>query len=307
MGISAKIIADSIGPAGVRLTTWELTYPRFIHAELMTYRMFSRNAASSRAIPVKKMMERIRKEPAMPVYWGANQAGMQARTELSPFKQRLAKAAWLLGCRFALFTVWLLLKLNVHKQIANRVTEPWMYITTIVTADEYAFANMWHQRDHADAQPEFRHLTRLMWVDFNCHQPKKLSFGQWHLPFIDKEDERDALLLIQRDGWPDDGLGTLSILKQVSTGRCARVSYLTHDGIRDIKEDIKLHDKLKNSNPGHWSPFEHVAQALSLPATQANFHGWTPYRMTFSNEFMTDLREWKPKEYATEIMESLDV
>ena len=308
MGIKVKILADSVGPAQVRLTTWELVYPRFIHSELLTYGMFARNAASSRAIPIKKMMKRIWDEPVMPVYWGANQAGMSARAELTGFKRWFASKVWVMGCYMALFTVWLLNKLNVHKQIANRVTEPWMHITTVVTADQYAIANMFHQRDHEDAQPEFRALARLMWVEYNMTTPKELKVDEWHLPFIKDQDRTDALQLAQAgtSASYDELKGkVVEILKKVSVGRCARVSYLNHDGVRDIRADIDLHDKMKNSKPGHWSPFEHVAKALTIPATQAKLHGWRPYRMDQQGEFLSELAVWDPRGYGQEILDSL--
>ena len=304
--IKAKILADSIGPAGVRLTTWELTYWRSIHAELMTYGMFSRNAASSRAIPAAKMRERIRKDPAGPVFWGANQKGMSAAEELTGWRLRAAKLGWLLGCRLMLLLSWFLGKLGLHKQITNRVTEPWMYITTVVTADQYAFANMFHQRDHKDAQPEFRALARLMWVEYNMATPKQLKVGEWHLPFIDDEDRAEALVFVQGSRICGKLLEVDEVLKQVSVGRCARVSYLNHNGVRNIREDIDLHNKMKNSKPGHWSPFEHVAMALTIPATQAKLHGWRPYRMDQQDEFLSELPVWNPRGYGKEIMEQLE-
>lgn len=81
---STRVLKDSVAPCGKRLTTWELTYPRFVHAELMTHRLFSRNSASSRAIPTEKLIERVEKDPAMPIFWGKNQKGMQAEVEMSP-------------------------------------------------------------------------------------------------------------------------------------------------------------------------------------------------------------------------------
>lgn len=282
--IKARILADSIGPAGIRLTTWELTYHRYIHSELMTYRMWSRNAASSRAIPIAKMRERIRREPAMPVHWGANQAGMQAHAELTGWRRRAAVFAWLLGCRMALFTAWMLMKLGVHKQIANRVTEPWMYITTIVTTDEFGLANMFHQRKHPDAQPEFRVLAETMWDPYHLSTPNVLKMGEWHLPLVYSVDRAEAERMARAAGTDPIGL-----LKAISVGRCARVSYLTHDGLRNILEDIGLHNRLKNADPGHWSPFEHVAMAISVPATIGNLHGWEQYRKSFPNENLTHM------------------
>jgi hypothetical protein len=310
MGIRAKIIADSIGPANIRLTTWELTYHRMFHAEVMTYCMWSRNAASSRAIPIAKMRERIKKDPAMPVYWGANQKGMEAQTSLVGWRKRAAVLVWLLGCRAALAISWLLMKIGVHKQIANRVTEPWMYITTIVTADQYALANMWHQRDHHAAQPEFRRLARLMWAAYNLNKPRALGPNEWHLPFITFDDEVDAQEIAVAEGAhvQKNLVGrTDEILRQVSVGRVARTSYLNHNGVRDLKEDMALHDRLLTAKPGHMSPFEHIARALTVPATQAKLHGWTPYRMMLPNENLCELPIWKPMDYLDEIKEVLSV
>jgi hypothetical protein len=285
----AKILADSIGPAGVRLTTWELTYQRFIHSELMTYRKAARNAASSRAIPIEKMRRRIRRNPAMPVHWGANQAGMSARAELTGIRRWLAIRTWILGCYLALFVSWLLLKIGVHKQITNRVTEPWMHITTVFTIDEYGLANLFHQRNHPDAQPEFADLARKMWVAYNTSKPTVLQAGEWHMPLLFPEDRAE----VERR-WPDRAL---AMLKAIATGRVARTSYLTHDGKRDLAEDVKLHDRLKDAKPGHWSPFDHVCQALETKETVANFVGWKPYRKEFAEEFLTTMPEWKPADY----------
>lgn len=298
MKIKAKILADSIGPARVRLTTWELTYPRFIHAEIMTYGMFARNAASSRAIPVKKMMSRIWNNPVMPVHWGMNQPGMSARKELSGWRKSLAMKVWVMGSVFALLTVWLLNKLGVHKQIANRVSEPWMYITTVVTADQFALSNMFHQRDHDDAQPEFRDLARHMWAEYNLSKPKELKVGEWHLPFVTEGDRQAVALSYPGDLYEET-------LKKLSVGRCARVSYLNHNGHRDLEGDEILHDKMRDAKPMHASPFEHIAKALTLPATQAKYHGWRPYRMDIANENLTELKEWVPSEYTKEIWDQL--
>ncbi len=311
MGIKAKIIADSIGPAGVRLTTWELTYPRFVHSEVMTHRVFSRNAASSRAIPVKKMMANILKDPALPVFWGANQAGMQASVELAGWRKKAAILTWLVACHFALFFVWVTQKINLHKQIANRISEPWMYITTIVTADQYGVANFFHQRNHPAAQPEFAALAKAMWVLYNTQKPDVLEIDQWHLPFIDFDDRVEATKLAFQEMLAklQEGDGVSSpdqiivgsarrreeILLAVSVGRCARVSYLNHNGVRSIEDDIILHDKLKDSQPGHFSPFEHQAQALAIPATIGNFHGWRQYRKILPNEYLPNLPTWDPE------------
>ena len=301
--IKAKVIADSIGPANIRLTTFELTYPRFIHAELMTHRAFSRNAASSRAIPVKKQLERIKKQPATPEVWGLNQPGMQSTKEAVGFRLWLGKKLWVLAGRCALVFAWALMKLGFHKQIVNRITEPWSHITVIVTADQMGFANMWAQRDHVDAQPEFRILARKAWVAYNMSTPQRLKIGEWHLPYI-KGWDRDEVV---NRWYPGDVKAQTEALKKISTGRCARVSYLNHDGARHLRDDVKLCDRMMNSNPGHWSPFEHVAQAEPLPSASGNIRGWKQYRKEFETEMTVDLKPWDPDYYQEEVKEFLAV
>jgi Thymidylate synthase complementing protein len=299
MAYKVRILADSVGPNGVRLTTWELTYPRFVHAELMTHRLFSRNSASSRALPTKKLMQQIRRDPAMPVWWGKNQSGMQAQEELAGWRMWAAKRLWLAARWGALFTAWALAKIGLHKQIANRVLEPWMFITVIVTATE--FDNWFKLRCHPAAQPEIGWVAKEMKRQYDESIPCCLQPGEWHLPLIDFDDEVNNVAANCQPTECEDPeqrwrlTGEIHDLKKVSAGRCARVSYLTHDGKRDMAEDVKLADKLMSS--GHWSPFEHVAQCLpetigeipgamfpmlSAEATRCkwsgNLRGWLQYR-----------------------------
>lgn len=268
---STRILLDSLGPSGKRLTTWELTYPRFVHAELMTHRLFSRNSASSRAIPVETLMRRVQQDPALPVWWGKNQSGMQAREELDLESQSKARDLWLLARDQMLEAVKQLQEIGLHKQLANRLIEPWMFITVIVSATE--FDNWFHLRNHKDAQPEISWVARSMWTQYNERAPRRVAEGTWHLPLV-TDEERMSM---------DE-----SMLKKVSTGRCARVSYLTHEGKRDLEKDIELHDRLckgpETGEPGHWSPFEHVAQALATPVRSGNFIGWKQYRKEFETE-----------------------
>lgn len=271
MGYSVKILADSVNAAnGRRITTWELSYPRFIHSEIMTHRMLSKNSASSRAIPVSKLIERVRKDPVKPVWWGANQAGMQAKAELVGWRRWLAEWLWLQFRWFAILAAWSMLKIGLHKQIANRILEPWMFITIIMTATEHE--NLFKLRCHPDAQPEFQHIALMMRELYRNSTPMKVLPGQWHIPLVDGDDI-DAIM---------ENRITVQELVQIATGRCARVSYLTHDGKRDFKADLDLHDKLKTS--GHWSPFEHCAMAVEGDTWIGNFQGWKQYRKDFTEE-----------------------
>jgi len=254
---------------GKRLTTWELTYPRFVHAELMTHRLFSRNSASSRAIPSKKMLDMIMNDAVLPVWWGKNQAGMQAREELDLETKEKAIKLWLEARDLMVAKAEEMSALGVHKQIVNRITEPWMFITVLMTATE--MDNWWYLRSHPDAQPEIKWVSDDMFKQYKESKPKYLAVGEWHLPLITEADIDASCNFTDPDA-----------LKKISTGRCARVSYLTHDGRRDYAEDIRLHDRLLESN--HWSPFEHVAQALEEKVWIGNFVGWKQYRKEFEAE-----------------------
>lgn len=263
MSIKATIILDSISPAGARLTTMELTYPRFIHAEFMTHRMFSRNAASSRAIPTRKMIRMVEEDPAMPVYWGKNKKGMAAKEEIGEIG--IAKSMWLKARDEAVYYAHCLKNLGVHKQIVNRIVEPWKHITVICTATEWS--NFYGLRRHEDAQPEIHRLADLMFEGQEKSEPVERL---WHIPYI-QEDEQNL---------------TLDIKCKVAAARCARVSYLTHTGKKEIEKDLVLHDRLlTGSGHGHWSPFEHVAKAVRNPQHRSgNFIGWEQYRKMFKGE-----------------------
>lgn len=265
MAFKVKILADSVAPHGKRLTTFELTYGRIFHSEVMTHRMFSRNAASSRAIPVEKMLQRIMDDPFVPSFWGKNQKGMQATRELSIDEQAEARRLWLVGRDEAVATATKLKDLGLHKQVVNRVVEPWMWITVILSGTEWN--NFWFLRDSAMAEPHFEQLAREMRTTFDASRPEPLWPGQWHLPLVISGEQGI-------DG-PD--------LVKVSTGRVARVSYLTHDGKRDPATDVALHDQLLKDR--HMSPFEHVATPATEPFTwSGNFQGWVQYRKTITGE-----------------------
>lgn len=173
--IKTSILADSVNPSGVRLTTFLLTYPRFIHSEFMTHRVFSRNAASSRAIPVKKMIRAVLDTPAMPVRWGATQKGMQASKDLTGWRKAMCRWVWLRGRDLAVLVARTLLFLRLHKQIANRVLEPWSHITVLATASD--LQNFFALRAHKDAQPEFQVLAFSMLADYLTSTPPLVELG----------------------------------------------------------------------------------------------------------------------------------
>lgn len=270
MGFSARILLDSISPAGVRLTTVEARYPRFVHSELMTHRVFSRNSASSRAIPIKKMIAAVRDEPALPVYWGRNQSGMSARVQIDDVARERALAEWNRALSSALRTAERLSDsdIDLHKQLVNRILEPFAWITVIITATEWA--NFFTQRCHPDAQPEIKQIADLMLAAYRASEPVAVPIDDWHTPLI-LADER------QLDA---------AVRCKLSVARCARVSYLTHDGARDRSKDLELYERLLEGGAnGHWSPFEHVATPFADPDQHSgNLRGWQQYRKLFGDE-----------------------
>lgn len=285
MTITAKVIADSINVIGNRITTLQLRYPRFIHAEFMTHRMFSRNASSSRAIPVERLIKDIIDDTAMPIHWGKNQKGMQADVEhdaevkwtseeefYSAFVSR--EEAWFWARDKAIQAARAYARSGYHKQIVNRLLEPFAHINVVVTATEWE--NFFQLRDHADAQPEIRLLAQAIRKAMDASQPKPLVRGEWHLPYVMPEDHV-ALQGFHQHSRRD---GVMEDLKRVSAARCARVSYMTHDGRRPpFEEDLELFVRLAGSDPKHLSPLEHQAEALDSPSMIRNFRGWSQFRV----------------------------
>jgi len=274
-----NIIADSLAPSGKRLTTVEICYPRFIHSEILTHRDRARNSASSRAIPWKKMMAAISENPVVPIRWGSEQKGMQTGGEIDNPDE--ATKIWLEARDNALKSAQKLADLGVHKSLVNRITEPWMWITVIMTATEWK--NFFRLRCHPDAEIHFQKIAGMIREELDNNSPKKLEEGQWHLPFIQYDEIVDLATYypLNKKFYNEK----LEILKKISIARCARVSYLTHDGKRDASKDLELFDRLMNgSGFGHLSPHEHVARAESTEVRSGPFIGWTQYRKTVPNE-----------------------
>lgn len=273
MAYAARVLCDSISPDGIRLTTIEVTFPRIVLAEFNTHRVFSRNSASSRAIPIHKRIASVLLDPFLPEAFGSAKAGMQAGEALTGISDWFAKKVWQASCYFAIAAAWTMSKLKVHKQLANRLLEPFCWHTVIVTATEWE--NYFALRCNPDAQPEIRRAADLMKFAYETSIPRPVNYGDWHLPLVEAAEAFDLLA------------GGMSIddLCLVSVGRCARVSYLTHDGKRDPKADIELANRLMVS--GHMSPFEHVATPLDANASSTfsgNFRGWFQRRKQLVNE-----------------------
>ena len=274
MTITAKIIAHSRVEGSPDLITMQLRYPRFIHAEFMTHRVFSRNASSSRAVPVDRMIQDVMDEPAMPVSWGREKSGMQAGETLTRDEQVASIAEWIAARNYAVERARAVSKVGAHKQIVNRLLEPFAHISVVVTATEWD--NFFDLRCHADADPTIQLLALTMRRAISASSPLT-PISSCHLPYV-TQDDVDAVTALLED--PEHGADHLDLLPLISAARCARVSYLNHDGSQpDIQKDLVLANRLRASK--HMSPFEH--QAIADPGSAAigewgNFVGWKQFR-----------------------------
>jgi hypothetical protein len=242
----------------------------------MTHRCFSRNAASSRAIPISKLIDAVANNPAAFEFWGENQAGMQAMLEMAPHDKMLAEEAWSFCTQLALTGAKRFAATGAHKQMVNRSIENHGHITVIATTNKRGLDNFFSQRANKHAQPEFQVLAYRMLEQYLGVAAEIIEPGQWYIPFGDEEEFKSGF-------WP--------IEKQVAaaTGRIARVSYLNHDGTKaTFEDDLKLHDRLMSS--GHWSPFEHCAMAVDSKTEIASNRpsnlgaGWLQYRKMFKDQ-----------------------
>lgn len=292
-----KVLADSVAPNGCRLTTILGRIPRIMLAEANTHRLFSRNSASSRAVPTPKLLAILEADPFIPIYWGKNQAGMSAAEALSPEDQEITEREWLELAAITRRYVERWHERGVHKQIANRPLEWFSWHEVIVSSTEWE--NFLRLRAPAEgpmdptfpAQPEFQVFAVMVRDALRSSVPKQLSAGQWHLPLIDELDraaskERNRLTVTDPDGTVTYGESVLDFdrdLCKISVAKCAAVSYLRHEDERSVADWLKVYDKLATS--GHWSPFEHIARAITRRPKEegpipwsGNFCGWRQLR-----------------------------
>jgi hypothetical protein len=261
--ISARVVLQSRNAeTGTLLTTLRVFCPKFILAEINTHRLLSRNFSSSRAIPAKTTRSRVLANPVIPVSFGQNQSGMQSSTDLSGLRLWAAQKSWMWSRYPACLAHWVGEKAGLHKQVCNRIVEPWVWAEGVISGTDWE--NFYKLRCHSDTQPEFQDLAVKMRNASVSHEPQTLRPGLYHLPFILEEEY---------------GQYDLQQLKVMSVARCARVSYYLRDGARSSYEsDLKLFDRLAGSDPKHLSPFEHVACCSKNPGRFANFKDWIQFR-----------------------------
>jgi hypothetical protein len=263
---SARIICDSIGPAGHRFTTFEMKFHRFVLAEVNTHTLLSRNSESSRAVPYPKKRRSLMGTPALPLVWAAEQSGMQGGHPLSDEDMLITADLW---NQLLVEVIEITDQLShydpdadmrkpgyepewptqepLHKSIVNRLLEPWMWHTATVSAVDWAGFFAQRSWNHTKlAQPEFGSVATLVEDLYLASEPTEIGLGGWHLPYV-REEEYSEFKMHE--------------LRQLSTARCARTSYLTHTGERLPEKDFEMFERLKNPGDGvqHASPFQHVA------------------------------------------------
>lgn len=272
--MEVKMIADSISPEGIRITTMHLRYWRAIHAELMTHRVFSRNARSSRAVPSRVLLT----EPIFIPVFGMNKRGMQSDIVAPPELQDKWRREWQDLAAVCRDYVERWSEEGMHKQHANRPLEWFGWIDVLVTSTYWE--NFWALRISKYAQPEFDELAREMKSVMEASTPKPLQPGEWHLPYISDEERIEF---------------ELEKLKTLSTARCARLSYVPFDGNADYEAEVKRYESLVVSQPVHASPAEHQATPDEFvtagrggfwrsPEFHGNFNGWIQHRQLIPNE-----------------------
>ena len=258
-GTTVRILADTVSPAGARLTTLLLRYPRFIHAEVLTHRCFSRNSESSRAVNAVKRAELA---VYIPDGMGRDRKGMTAGDDLAGVRLAVARFGWRVGVWGSQLSAWVMRRAGAHKQWANRPLDWCAYVEVVVTGDARAWASFFALRCHEDAQPEMRELAHLCHTAVAHTTP---TIGTMHVPF---------------DIGPEYSQGERL---DASAGYCAAVSYLSH-GKAKVEDAMALAKRLIAAQPPHWSPFEHAAIAVPHRAdtVYANFHGWVSNRYLYT-------------------------
>ena len=304
MSYAVNVLADSVSPDGVRLVTMEVTFPRFILAEVNTHRMLSRNSASSRAIPTEKQIARVMENPFVPETFNKRVKGMGVGDAFSEEEQAEARETWLYARDEAVRAATKLNEQGLDKSRANRLLEPFMWHTAIISATEWD--NFFGLRDHPAAQPEFQIVARMMREALADSPSQRLDYGMWHLPLLTETEL--AKLCSWRKADPNETPQhkideAIEHWKMVSASRCARVSFDKHTDTEPIKKTIERAKILMGN--GHFSPFEHVARPMEHGGTDnqydpnyelgparafaGNFRGWVQMRKEIPHESRFDL------------------
>lgn len=266
--MQVEVILASKGPVSPPIYTIRMRYPRPIHGEIMTHRVFGRNARSSRAVPVRTMLMECTAMPYVPWHWLKNKPGMQGTEELSEEEKTEAIFIWLEACRNAITSVKSLFNpdgLNIHKQNPNRLLEPFSWIDTLITSTDWN--NFLWLRTHGAAEPHLQDLAHLVAVAIDETEVKPLAYGEWHQPYITGKDTVDLILrptmetskLLDSLTSLDEELTVGDLMNRISAARCARISYAPFDGDASYEKELARYNHLVTDERVHASPLEHQA------------------------------------------------
>ena len=250
--MEVKVLLDSVNPyTNVRLTTLHCVYPQFIHQQVLTHRMFSRNSSSLRAISFDRADSEF--DTVYPT-WTLEKKGMQGPL-VEDFKTKL-----MADCivdemdNFVSSRCARLEELGIHHQDINNYLRPFQNIHTVITATD--FENFFQQRLHESTKPDMQRLAQLIYDALEESKPEETI---WHTPLIS-----DLL----------ESTYTNKQLELISAARLARISYFKWQD--DPQKDLELAKKLIENN--HPSPFEHIAFAQQDNEYYGNFKSWKQLR-----------------------------
>ena len=327
--ISAKIIADSADNRGNRITTFVLTYPRFILPELNTHRMFSRNSASSRAIPFEKMVKMVEEDPFIPIAWQKDHKGMQGTEYFNEEESKSKIKEWLIARDNAVTQAKKLHSEGVTKQLCNRLLEPFLWHTVLLTATEFEnffklrcpqYVINWYPKDRPEAleptQATFKSKEQAILYTGEC---SNWTENDWRMSNIAQAEihmqalaeamwdayNKSTPVFLRENQWhipyrENIDRDNIDDVIKIATARCARLSYMTFDNEIDYEKDIKLHDKLIEN--GHLSPLEHICQCLTEEEYQASTKtiGFYNGRSVIEEGWCSNLKGFKSYRYIIE-------
>lgn len=299
MTVDVKLLQHSCSPDGISMYSFEVEIPRIILAEWNTHGMLNTNAQSSRAVPTKKLIEEVRRNPYMPSYWGRNQKGMQAYEECNePVKGDSREAFWDICVQTNCVFAEAFEEAGYHKQIANRVIEPYSHTKLVVSGTEWN--NFFNLRIHKDAEPNIREMAVQIYKLIHQSQGEYINNGEWHLPYISRyrQEGRMKYLFDQQEVSLEEAL-------RISLACVAQVSYRTLNTDPEIIE--RIHNNLfpSNGDPIHGSPAQHLATPFKEIQCKgdwqegethrdrdgyswsAQLRGWCQYRKLIPNENVT--------------------
>lgn len=301
-GVSATILADSISPQGIRLLTMEIEYPRMILAEQNTHGMLCKNSASSRAIPFKKMAEQL---TARPIRFGEANPGMQDKgvdytagvlgwpveydgNTGSPLFT--PEEAWQEAKEHALYFAEAFYNAGYHKQVYNRLTEPFQMMKTVISGTE--LENYFWLRNHDAADPSIAELARCMFEAREQSIPDKLSAGQYHLPYVMWiRDYNGNQVFYDRNADSSIVYYTLEQAIKVSCARCAAVSFRNED--YGLEKCLEVYDRLVGDERKHASAFQHQATPMKDKDHGSDGNNY-PFQWRASVNVPEEYYSWEP-------------